>query len=210
MKTVYFVRHGETEGNIGRVFQGPETPLTEKGKAQARTVAKRCARLPAQVLISSTMKRARQTADVISSEIGKPVELSDLFIERRRPKALHDASADDAAVQQLEKDWRDSFFTDGRRILDAENFAEVCSRATQAFRFLEKREEDHILVVTHGFFLRLLAAKLIFGDAVTPPQYKHTDAIFRSINTGITVFVFEPSKPSPWQILVWNDHAHLG
>ena len=74
--TIYFVRHGETILTPTRKFSGigaldPE--LTEAGLAQAERVAHEVAKLNPHILISSPLKRARQTADAISGTTGLPV-----------------------------------------------------------------------------------------------------------------------------------------
>ena len=73
MKTVYFVRHGESEANTGEapVFQGPTSLLTEKGKEQARFIAKRVSKLSFDAIISSPAVRTIATADAIREEVGK-------------------------------------------------------------------------------------------------------------------------------------------
>jgi len=71
MKRIYFVRHGESESNAGGIRSGPDTPLTQRGYEQAEQIARRCANLPVEVLISSSMLRAQETAKIISEKIGK-------------------------------------------------------------------------------------------------------------------------------------------
>ena len=41
MKRIYFVRHGETNGNVGGYWQGPQEPLNVRGLQQADVVAER-------------------------------------------------------------------------------------------------------------------------------------------------------------------------
>jgi broad specificity phosphatase PhoE len=41
--SIILIRHGETASNAARVLQFPDTPLSERGLAQARAVAKRFA-----------------------------------------------------------------------------------------------------------------------------------------------------------------------
>ena len=40
MKKIYFVRHGESEGNVGLYVQTPEEPLTKEGIKQAEILSK--------------------------------------------------------------------------------------------------------------------------------------------------------------------------
>lgn len=49
------------------------------------TIATRCSNLSIESVLSSTLNRARQTAEIIGEHIDKKVQYSDLFIERRRP-----------------------------------------------------------------------------------------------------------------------------
>ena len=90
MKTVYFIRHGESEGIANLRYQPSEAPLTERGREQARLIAERCTRLQIDTIISSTMTRAQETAAIIAARTGLPVESSDFFRERRLPRELTD------------------------------------------------------------------------------------------------------------------------
>ena len=79
MKTIYFVRHGQSEGNVSAVYQTVSSPLTEGGKRQARFIAERCSKLPIEAVVSSTQLRAKETASIIAEKTGHTVEFSDLF-----------------------------------------------------------------------------------------------------------------------------------
>ena len=61
MKTVYFVRHGSTEGNEQGAYQHLYTPLSELGRRQAAFVARRFERIPVDIVIASDMERAAET-----------------------------------------------------------------------------------------------------------------------------------------------------
>ena len=75
---IYLLRHGETLGNSEGRFQGRlESPLSEKGLAQARAVGARLAALAAAdpgdwVIETSPLGRARQTAAIVAEAIGLP------------------------------------------------------------------------------------------------------------------------------------------
>jgi broad specificity phosphatase PhoE/ribonuclease HI len=80
---IYFVRHGETILTPTRKFSGTgslDPELTEDGLAQAERVASEVAKLAPEILISSPLKRARQTADAIARTAGlEVIEDSDWF-----------------------------------------------------------------------------------------------------------------------------------
>ena len=213
MKTVYFVRHGETEGNTGKIFQGSDTPLNERGFEQARVVAERCAKLPVQALLASSMKRAQQTAEVIGKRIGLPIESSDLFAEAKRPTTLMGRSRDDKDAYKMELAWIKGYLGEGPKVEDGEHFDELIRRAGAALDYVEQHSAEHILVVTHGLFLKELYARLVFGGSVTSEEFKKIVFSLRSDNTGITVFTRDESIEKPgihWVMRVWNDHAHCG
>src|SRR3954471_20317239 len=67
--TLLLIRHGETEWNVERRYQGQrDSPLTARGVAQAEAIGRRLSELPAfdsAPVIASPLGRARQTAEII-------------------------------------------------------------------------------------------------------------------------------------------------
>ena len=217
MKTVYFVRHGQSKGNVEPVFQAADSPLTEEGKRQAHLIAKRCAKLPIQIILASTQLRAKETAEIITGKTGTLLEFSDLFRERRKPSALNGKSFSDPAANDLNEQWVKSLLDEGPRAGDGENFADVSQRAGKALDFLLKRTEDEILVVTHGVFMRYIVARAMYGEELTGRDFSKLAQSMVMENTGITVLrhdapvnILAWGELAPWQLWVWNDHAHLG
>ena len=75
--TIYFVRHGETEWNIGRRLQGSmDSPLTERGRAQALanavTLIEAVPGVASLPFVVSPLGRARETLRIIRARIGLP------------------------------------------------------------------------------------------------------------------------------------------
>ena len=211
MKTIYLVRHGESEGNVGPIGQTAETPLTDNGRRQAALVGDRCAKIDIDTIICSTMVRARQTADYILEKNPKPIEYSDLFIERRRPSASLGVSKDDPDAVEAENEIVEKFHLPGYRHSDEENFDDIKIRVQKAFEYLESRKEDSLLVVSHGMFLRVMAAYLVLGDKLNAEECRQFLRTMGTENTCISVFRYEKGHEwRPWQLLRWNDHAHLG
>ena len=69
-KTVLLVRHGETEWNRARRYQGwLDSPLTPEGIAQAQAIGRLLSRLPeaeGAEIVASPLGRARRTAEIIA------------------------------------------------------------------------------------------------------------------------------------------------
>ena len=209
MKKIYFVRHGESEGNVGEIRQTKETPLSPRGRSQAAYIAARAAKLPIDVIVSSTMVRAAETARSISETTGKEVEHSDLFVERRRSSEQLGKRKDDPVALEVDALLIENFAVPGYRYSDEENFDDLKRRAGEALEFLKNRSEQNILVVTHGIILRSLAARAVFGPELSARECELFIRTFHTENTGITVFEYDEERRNPWGIWIWNDHAHL-
>lgn len=212
LKTVYFVRHGESEHNVAPVFQSPDVPINEKGRSQAVIIADRVASLSFDALISSTYKRARQTAEVIGGVTGKTPEYSELFVETKTPSYIHRKPYEDPKANELWRKWKESMYTPGLRAEDGENYDDVVARADHALRFLHERPEKSIVVVTHGTFLVTIIARVLLGGTLNAGSFKSFQKGMSVKNTGLTVLRYRAGfeeEPS-WRLWIFNDHAHLG
>ena len=220
MKSIYIVRHGESETNARlHTFCVPdeEVQLTEKGEQQSRFIAERAVRLKAEALISSPFVRTRDTARLISERTGLSIELESLFGERRTPTALVGMKFGTEESDAFYRAWTSTFFKQGERVDDGENFDDLKSRARAALEYLEKRPESKIIVVSHGFFLRVLLCYIMFGEALTPEEVRGVAGSMRTDNTGITLLTHDvmpfhdiDHDIARWRIRAYNDHAHLG
>lgn len=80
---LYIVRHGQTQWNVKGVFQGRvDVPLTEKGEEQALETAQKFKDIPVDVILSSPLSRAQNTAKPISEITGVPITIDEDIIER--------------------------------------------------------------------------------------------------------------------------------
>lgn len=210
MKKIYFVRHGESIGNVGPVIQTDSEPLTQYGREQAEIVSKRFPDIPIDIIISSTLARAIETAEIISDEVGHPVEQTSLFIERRRPIEQRGQLKDDKDAIKSAKDIIDNFHVPGYRFSDEENFEDLKERARKALNYLANRKEDHIIVVTHGFFMRIIIGYVVLGEKLTSVQGKEFILAFNLDNIGIsTIRTSERGNISGWNICSWNDYGQF-
>ncbi|MBI4118346.1 MAG: histidine phosphatase family protein [Parcubacteria group bacterium] len=212
MKNVYFVRHGETGSNRDRTHQGPNEPLTDLGRKQAEIVADRLTRIPFDVIVASDLKRAHETSMAISKKTGKEVVESPLFRERKIVTELIGLPHKSLEAEQIRSKVRARYDDPLWHYSDEENFFDLRGRAKEAIAFLEHYPQDNIVVVTHGMFLTTLIGVLIEPD-MTPTFWQHIHNFLVTTNTGITWCQKghpHSEKPDTWQLISWNDHAHLG
>jgi broad specificity phosphatase PhoE len=210
-KIVYFVRHGQSKGNISPVFQSPKSPLSDLGRKQAKLIAKRSAKISFEKLIVSPLTRTKETATAITATTGKTPEYSDFFVERIKPTRIVDKSYDDEAANKLFEKWEKSLYTPGLRAEDGENFDDLMVRAKRALDFLKNRPEKTIVVVTHGFFLRTIIFRVITSNSFTSQAYQDFLLRVSMENTGLSVLKYSATGTgSGWGLWIYNDHAHLG
>jgi broad specificity phosphatase PhoE len=211
-KTVYFVRHGQSQDNAAPVFQSPDSALSELGRRQAGRVAERLCKLSFEALIASPFRRSSETAEIIAKVTGMEVEYSELFVERIKPTCINGKPYDDEAANAVWRKWDETLYTPGMRVSDGENFDDLVRRADGALTFLGNRAERSLVVVTHGYFLRTILARIVLGEMISGEIFRRFQHRASMENTGLTVvrhqggFEEEPG----WRVWVYNDHAHLG
>jgi broad specificity phosphatase PhoE len=206
MKTIYFIRHGETESNKARTTGVATDPLSSGGQDQAQRIAERFKTIPTEIIISSPFRRARQTADAIATY--KQVELveSNLFIEVASSQEIEGTHIDDPTVAHIRQKRTEYWGVRGAHYSNEENFYDADERAVQALRYLAERPESEIVVVTHGAFMRSMVERIILGDLLTPEIATHMYNRMVMSNTGVTVVTLDLEG---WHLIRWNDTIHL-
>jgi broad specificity phosphatase PhoE len=117
---------------------------------------------------------------------------------------LHRTDPKSIAIQN---DIRGHFYEADWHYSDEENFHDLKNRGLDALAFLLNRQGDGIAVITHGKFMRILIALMIYGDDLSSQIFAPLFETFITSNTGITLCQHDGAR---WYIHTWNDHAHLG
>lgn len=213
MKRIYFVRHGESEGNAGQTRQGALGALTEHGRKQASFLGKRFLSIPLDAIVTSSMQRAHETAEIIRAEQGTGLEIitTDLLTERRHPPEIIGKAKEDPEIERIFEEIRAHEHDPSWHFSSEENTSELIARALQALIFLRERQEQNLLVVSHSTLLRTLVAAMMFGEGMTSEELVRWRNFTWMENTGITLCEWNnPHRPTKWHLVTWNDHAHLG
>ncbi|HSZ74438.1 MAG TPA: histidine phosphatase family protein [Rhizomicrobium sp.] len=159
--TLYFCRHGETEANVAKRFQGItiDTPLTAKGREQATAIGNILARNvsdPAHLAcVTSPLHRARVTMEIIRTTLHLPPQdySTDARIEEINLGAWDGLTDDEARAldpAMFEKRGHDKWNV--RVPGGGENYADV---ATRAESWIASLTAD-TFAVSHGAFTRIL------------------------------------------------------
>ncbi len=147
--TIYFIRHGETQANELRVFQGRiDSPLTDKGKQQIISTCHDIQNMDLRwdAIYCSTLNRAKETCDIITSFFPrrKPVIYTDEIIERDF------GQAEGIKINEINyhKIMKGDF--EGE-----ETEEEIIERAQKFIKsILDKHFCKEVLVITHSHFLK--------------------------------------------------------
>jgi broad specificity phosphatase PhoE len=168
MTVVHWARHGENTANLSRRFSHRvyDGDLTDRGVAQAEQLAEtlRTAGHDYQLLICSPLRRARQTADVVSARLGLPIaaELEEL---REVDVGDLDGRNDDAAWHSYDAilaDWRSGRLD--RRFPAGESGYELADRIRRALNTVADLAAADAIVVAHGASIRA-AVPALTGQA---------------------------------------------
>lgn len=212
MKTIYLVRHAESEGNVGPIQHGPTTPLSPKGIKQTESIADRFKSIKIDKIFSSPYKRTKDTAEAIANVLNQEVEYSDIFVERKIPSLLIGQQKGNPDALKIREEFAKNFHNPEWRCYDAENFTDLKNRAIKALEFIENAGYENTLLVTHSMFLQILTAIVLMGKNLTSQEYWQFYVNLETDNTGITVFrqrKYKEEEPK-WRLVTWNDSSHLG
>ena len=135
----WFLRHGQTDWNrTGRCQGRRDVPLSMQGESQAHAAVPHLRGLGINTIFSSSLKRARHTADIVGHALRVPVE--DMPGLEEMDVGPYEGVADYSWVTP----WRDDEPVEG-----IEPFPEVRKRvAAAANRALGAG--SHVLIVAHG------------------------------------------------------------
>lgn len=211
--TLFLVRHGQTEGNAKHLFIGStDIPLDALGERQAIEVGDRFTTIPIDVLITSPMRRARQTAAEIARTTGKEAviveglsEIDFGIIEGMAIAQVVEqfpelrAQMDDVSNVDLQWPGGESRFTFNDRVL------------TAFLGILARHVNQTVAVVCHGGVIGSFVAQIEGGSPsdflkyavqncaithleVTPD---HTHVHFHNDYSHLTSVQIEPLRLSP-------------
>ena len=166
---VIFVRHGQTQGNLARRHQAPDTPLTTEGERQAVAVAAEVAPLAPTHLIASAHLRAVETARFIAAETGLEITVDERFVELQRPSNLYGHFRSNWHSVWFYTRWYLGFTRPDSTFENGESYQEFRERLCEARAVLATYPPDaRVVVVSHAVFIVFFVAHLKRASALGP------------------------------------------
>ncbi len=163
---LYLSRHGETDVNtMDRVCGLTEAMLTEKGRAQAAALGERVKGLGIDIIISSPMKRARETSAIASEICGAQIVVDDRLIEQNY------------GIYEGVDRYHEGFLANKRMFAykypGGESMMQVAYRT---YSFIEDLKEKYagknVLVICHGGVCRVL--RTYFVDMTNDEFFRYS------------------------------------
>jgi len=206
MTHLYLIRHGQAMSATQNIVGN--TRLSPLGIIQAERLRDRLAathEIQADVLISSTMLRARHTAEIIAPALNLPINLDEEFEEWR------DGDAEGMPDEEYQALFRAISLEQRalRRVIPtAESWAEFHLRIAVALnRIVREYEGKTIVIVCHGGVIESLF--LIFCGINT---LSFSNVFFgHTRNTAITHWLKMHMEgfPTMWSLDYYNDFTHI-
>ena len=154
MTELWLVRHGETDWNIEKRFQGQtDVPLNANGRLQARELAVQLDGIHFDAIFSSDLSRARETAEILAARVLLPVQLDPRLREIRHGAWEGQTLDPDKSVEMrsLYADPLDAHAPGG------ETLSQVAARTRLALdKIASSYPDQRVLVVAHGVSLGVI------------------------------------------------------
>lgn len=146
---IYFVRHGQTEYNLKKLYMGSlDIPLNPTGVSQAEKFAIIAKDLNIDLIVSSDLIRAKETAQIISNYIKKPIIYNSLLRERSLAKLEGRPKENNININ----------------LFDIENDYDFKQRIYLSLFFIEGIvDHSNILIVSHSHVFKAISQNSLFA-----------------------------------------------
>jgi 2,3-bisphosphoglycerate-dependent phosphoglycerate mutase len=199
---ITLLRHGESLGNFEGRHQGQaDFPLTQRGRDQSLALLERWKSEAKEfnLAISSPLRRARETAEIIAGGLKIPLQFDPLWMERDNGlmAGLNEDEVRDILPQP-------PFIHPYQPIGETgESQWELYLRAGKAVQSLFNHPPGKYLIVSHGGILNMF----FYAILGISPQPNFHGPRFRLNNSAFATLYYEPNAHR-WYILGVNDHLH--
>lgn len=190
MTTIGLVRHGITEWNLLGIAQGSsDIPLNETGRQQAAALADRLSLESWDMIVSSDLLRAKETAQIIADRLKMPISFTD-----PRIREINGGKIEGTTEEERRQKWGENWRALDLGMETTENAAE------RSLAFLEdllkNQKGKRVLLVSHGGLIGITLKALL------PDRFEKT----HMDNTSITIL---ENLESHWDCTLYNCTKHL-
>ena len=197
---ITIIRHGETMWNVQKRIQGQRnSKLSENGITQAELVAKALAKREFDVLVSSDLGRAIETAKIINKQLLLPHEYNANL--RERSFGIFEGKN----FAEIEEKYPEEFLRYKERnpefvVPGGESIEQMYKRITSEIESVARKFKDQkVLIVSHGLVLEMMMYRT-FNLKLDEPR------AFSINNSSISSFYIDENN---WFLKEWGVIEHL-
>jgi len=191
--TLYFIRHGETNSNKKRIRQGVQIDdyLDTEGIMQIEKIAKFVQYLNLDVLFTSYLHRAEETAALLNKSLKEPVPLLHDFRLRERDFGTLTGKTQEVWDKELPNSRQMEIMqTYDYTPFGGENVEQVRQRVFSAILdIIENYDHKNVGIITHNGVIRLM----LFHFPEMPRIYRGDDTSQKDI-ANADIYEWEISK----------------
>ncbi|PFN09473.1 MULTISPECIES: histidine phosphatase family protein [Bacillus cereus group] len=188
MTEICLVRHGQTDWNFQEIIQGREDiPLNEVGKKQASQSAATLKMETWDVMISSPLSRAQETAQAIAGAVGiQSILLDERFVERNFGEA---SGKPIPTVREL--------IAEGN-VEGMETDEEIVNRCFSALKDVAQiHEGKRIIIVAHSHAIKAILHAILPNEITFKTPLKNACISYVKVENG------------NWDVLRYNIAEHI-
>ncbi len=214
MIDIYFVRHGQTDGNLAKRHQAEVTKLTPEGREQIVQTAAWAKTIKPTHLIASRHVRALQTAKIIGETVDLLPQTEDLFIELKRPDRVYGHRHRSARSVTYLMRWYLGLAGGLGENGEGESYEAFRARLDAAQKFLKQLPDgSRVIVVSHAVFIGFMAAHLCDKAPVAiPDAFRLFRKMLKLCNGSYSHVQYDPAASEgacAWELVSYNNCEHL-
>ncbi|HEY8361392.1 MAG TPA: histidine phosphatase family protein [Tissierellaceae bacterium] len=162
MTKIYLIRHGQSEWNLLYKIQGQkDAPLTDLGKEQARKLGERLVGEKIDIIYSSDLSRALETARIISSIVNKPVVATNEFRE------INFGPWEGLTLKEIRNKFKEEYSiwmsSPEKFRLEGAETLEALKRRVMSYvnKIIKENKDKNIAIVSHNATLKVIILSLL-------------------------------------------------
>jgi len=200
MTRIYLIRHGETEWNLKKIMQGwQDSDLTDLGRQQTKWLRDRLSKIEFEVVYSSPLSRALETAKIIKKD-----DFEDIIIKDHL-KEMGFGPWEGKTSVEIKKDYKEAYsnFWEKPHLYTGEaceSYYDVRNRVMPLIKEIIERHDNNVLIVTHTVVIKIIMA---YFDARKMKDLWDPPFMYQ---TSLNIIEVENNQP---KIILHGDTSHF-
>ena len=158
---MYLFRHAQTKWNLEKRFQGQQnSPLSDLGVMQSKKMAEALELIKPDIVVTSTLKRAKETARIALEQWNKTLEVYEMEELKESAFGVWEGMLIDDVMRDYPEEFNQHRKTPHLFQMEGvERYVDLQSRGLKGLkRIAQKHSGERVVVVTHGLLLLCILA----------------------------------------------------